>query len=41
MHEFRGTFGFTGGTIDKVFVDVTGEHFVDHEAQVRAWLLKD
>ncbi len=37
----RGTFAFTGGTIDKVFVDVTGEHFVDHEAQVRAWLLKD
>jgi arylsulfatase len=37
----RGTFAFTGGTIDKVFVDVTGEHYVDHEAQVRAWLLKD
>lgn len=37
----RGTFGFTGGTIDKVIVDVTGEHYVDHEAQVRAWLLKD
>jgi arylsulfatase A-like enzyme len=37
----RGTFAFTGGTIDKVVVDVTGEHYVDHEAQVRAWLLKD
>ncbi len=37
----RGVFAFTGGTIDKVVVDVTGEHYVDHEAQVRAWLLKD
>ena len=37
----RGSFPFTGGTIDKVVVDVTGEHYVDHEAQVRAWLLKD
>ena len=37
----RGTFEFTGGTIDKVIVDVTGEHYVDHEAQVRAWLMKD
>ena len=37
----RGTFAFTGGTIDKVVVDVTGEHYVDHEAQVRAWLMKD
>ncbi len=37
----RGDFAFTGGTIDKVIVDVTGEHYVDHEAQVRAWLLKD
>ena len=37
----RGTFAFTGGTIDKVVVDVTGEQYVDHEAQVRAWLLTD
>jgi arylsulfatase len=37
----RGTFAFTGGTIDKVVVDVTGDKFVDHEAQVRAWLLTD
>ena len=37
----RGTFEFTGGTIEKVIVDVTGEHYVDHEAQVRAWLMKD
>jgi arylsulfatase len=37
----RGMFEFSGGTIERVIVDVTGEHFVDHEAQVRAWLLKD
>jgi arylsulfatase A-like enzyme len=37
----RGTFSFTGGTIDKVIVDVTGDRYVDHEAQVRAWLLTD
>jgi arylsulfatase len=37
----RGTFAFSGGTIDKVVVDVTGDKYVDHEAQVRAWLLTD
>jgi arylsulfatase A-like enzyme len=37
----RGTFAFSGGTIDKVVVDVTGDRYVDHEAQVRAWLLTD
>jgi arylsulfatase len=37
----RGTFEFTGGTIDKVVVDVSGDRFVDHEAQVRAWLSMD
>ncbi len=39
--EYDAPFPFTGGTIEKVIVDVTGEHYVDHEAQVRAWLLKD
>ena len=29
-------FRFKGGTIDKV-VDVSGERYVDHEAQVRTW----
>lgn len=37
----RGTFEFSGGTIDKVVVDVTGERFADHEAQIRAWLSMD
>jgi arylsulfatase A-like enzyme len=37
----RGTFPFTGGTIDKVIVDVSGERYIDHEAQVRAWFAID
>jgi arylsulfatase len=38
---YRAPFRFTGGTIDKVVVDVSGDHYVDHEAQVRAWLMRD
>ena len=26
---------------DKVIVDVTGEPYIDHEAQVRAWFMRD
>ena len=37
----RATFPFTGGTIDKVIVDVTGDCYIDHEAQVRAWFAID
>lgn len=37
----RGTFPFTGGTIDKVVVDVSGDRYIDHEAQVRAWFAID
>lgn len=37
----RGTFPFTGGTIDKVIVDVSGDRYIDHEAQVRAWFAID
>jgi hypothetical protein len=39
--EYAAPFPFTGGTIDKVVVDVSGEHFVDHEAQVVGWFVKD
>ena len=39
--EYTAPFAFTGGTIDKVVVDVSGEKFVDHEAQVAAWFSKD
>jgi arylsulfatase len=34
-------FRFTGGEIERVVVDVSGEQYVDHEAQVRAWLMRD
>ncbi len=39
--EYQSPFAFRGGTIDKVIVDVSGQHFVDHEAQVRGWFMKD
>jgi arylsulfatase A-like enzyme len=38
---YRAPFAFTGGTIDKVVVDVSGDRYVDHEAQVRAWFWID
>jgi arylsulfatase len=39
--QYTAPFPFTGGTIDKVVVDVTGEKFVDHEQQVMSWFAKD
>ncbi|MFH8282603.1 hypothetical protein [Streptomyces antibioticus] len=39
--DYRGPFPFTGGTIDKVVVDVSGERSIDHEAQVRGWFMLD
>lgn len=39
--EYEAPFRFTGGTIDKVVVDVSGDLYVDHEAQVRAWFAID
>ncbi len=39
--DYAAPFRFTGGTIDKVVVDVSGERFVDHERQVMAWFAKD
>ena len=38
---YDDTFPFTGGTIDKVVVDVSGDSYVDHEAQVRGWFAID
>ena len=35
--EYQAPFAFTGGTIDRVVVDLSGEAYVDHEAKVRAW----
>ncbi|HSA52850.1 MAG TPA: sulfatase-like hydrolase/transferase, partial [Yinghuangia sp.] len=39
--DYQAPFRFTGGTIDKVVVDVSGERFVNHEAQVRGWFAID
>ncbi|MGW6395201.1 arylsulfatase [Streptomyces sp. NPDC055103] len=39
--DYRAPFRFTGGTIDKVVVDVSGERYTDHEAQVRGWFAID
>ena len=39
--DYTAPFRFTGGTIDKVVVDVSGTPYVDHEAQVRAWFSMD
>jgi arylsulfatase len=39
--DYRAPFRFTGGTIDRVVVDVSGEQYVDHEKEVAAWLMRD
>jgi arylsulfatase len=39
--SYKPPFRFTGGTIDKVVVDVSGKPYIDHEAQVRAWFMRD
>ncbi|MFN8027466.1 MAG: arylsulfatase [Acidimicrobiia bacterium] len=39
--EYVAPFPFTGGTIGKVVMDLSGDHYVDHEATVRGWFLKD
>jgi arylsulfatase len=39
--DYKPPFAFTGGTIEAVVVDVSGEPFVDHEKEVTAWIMKD
>lgn len=39
--EYVAPFPFSGGSIDKVVVDVSGDGYVDHEGQVRAWFSID
>ncbi len=39
--EYVAPFEFTGGAIDKVVVDVSGDRYIDHEAQVRTWFSLD
>jgi arylsulfatase A-like enzyme len=39
--EYQAPFPFSGGAIEKVVVDVSGDRYVDHEATVRGWFLID
>lgn len=39
--EYTSPFPFSGGTIGKVVMDLSGDRYVDHEATVRGWFLKD
>jgi arylsulfatase len=39
--DYRPPFPFTGGTIERVVVDVSGDPFVDHEKEVLAYLKRD
>jgi arylsulfatase len=39
--NYESPFAFTGGTIDRVVIDVSGDHYVDHEKEVLAYLARD
>jgi arylsulfatase len=39
--DYAAPFPFTGGEIDRVVVDVSGDHYVDHEKEVLAYLARD
>ena len=39
--EYRSPFRFTGGSIDRVVIDVSGDHYVDHEKEILAYLARD
>ena len=39
--DYEGPFPFVGGTIDRVVIDVSGDHYVDHEKEVLAYLARD
>lgn len=39
--DYDAPFPFTGGKLEKVVVDLSGEPYVDHEADVRAWFSID
>jgi arylsulfatase A-like enzyme len=39
--DYTSPFPFSGGTIDKVIVDLAGEPFLDHEREVMAWVMRD
>ena len=39
--DYAAPFAFTGGTIDRVVVDVSGDPYVDHDKEVLAYLARD
>jgi hypothetical protein len=39
--DYAPPYPFVGGTIDRVVIDVSGEHYVDHEKEVLAYLARD
>jgi len=39
--DYAAPFPFHGGTIDRVVVDVSGDHYIDYEKEVAAWLMRD
>ena len=39
--DYASPFPFTGGAIDRVVVDVSGDAYVDHEKEVQAYLARD
>ena len=36
--DYSAPFPFTGGKIERVIVDVSGDHYVDHEKEVLAYI---
>jgi arylsulfatase len=39
--DYTAPFPFVGGTIERVIVDVSGDHYVDHEKAVLAYIARD
>jgi arylsulfatase A-like enzyme len=39
--DYEGPSPFVGGTIERVVIDVSGDHYVDHEKEVLAYLARD
>ena len=39
--DYAAPFRFTGGKIERVLLDVSGDNYVDHEKEVNAWLMRD
>jgi arylsulfatase len=39
--DYEAPFPFTGGTIERVVVDVSGDAYVDHEKEAMLWLKRD